>query len=546
AGRGGSNREGWRAVPQMGRGRSKKLKGLGISGAIDDTNTGTSNDNSANAANGILSPELMAELGVEHASEAVVDGSAAAAAGGGKSENLSARRKKRQRERSGRDDCETRQLAATLSKSKARKLKQLEDKKLKDGRRAELYRKLGSNKLAPGQLSLLQSSKSISQNQDTMKSRLTQSMQKAVAGMTLPDSAVREMESHPELVADIEERLALPVGGALAAVRRTVSRGQPKAAIDGDGGTRSKKMLDINRRGASVDGKKRAIGSGTIPAAAGGAAVTANTKLSNLRKSSPPRLAANSATTLATTVVSPQVGGGNSSRSVSGGSTRGGPSRPAPLEMVTVAVPQSNDNDGSSTSDSNTSDGEDESEDENAPSSSGVGVSTVEPVHAGDPGITVESKREEAGDGAEAEISKNSESSTAAAAVTAGASWAAKMMSSLNRVASDTANKTMGAAAKSGNNQKGDGDQKNVTSSYPPLPKWIDGKAPVHHAVETPLPCVSGKSAGATGGGGNLRRNSLPRPQRWIPVVRSVELQSARMQLPVCGMEQEITEAIHD
>ncbi|CAM9645444.1 unnamed protein product, partial [Hapterophycus canaliculatus] len=145
----------------------------------------------AAAAPSVLSPELMAELG---------DGSA-----GGDMVTKKSKNKKRRRAVSS----ETRELAATMSKSRAKKLKQLEEKKLKDERRAELYQKLEKNRMSQDQLSLLQSSKTISMNQDTLRSRIKQAVQRAVAGIALDDAIIRELESHPGPVADIEEALSL-------------------------------------------------------------------------------------------------------------------------------------------------------------------------------------------------------------------------------------------------------------------------------------------------------------------------------------------------
>lgn len=602
----------------MGRGRSKKSKGRVTPVVIGEANTASTNstgaadnnNNSNAAASGLLSPELMAQLGVENLSEAVIDASAAARS---HSETANARRKKRQRERA--VDGETRELAAKLSKSKAKKLKQLEDKKLKDGRRGELYRKLGSNKLAPGQLSLLQSSKTISQNQDTLKSRLTQAAQRAAAGMMLPDSAVRELESHPEMVADIEEALALPVGGALAAVRKTAAREQAgvintgsassnnKSALragDGvQGGGSGEKGRGRKARGDSAggenaenrDGKKGGSGSGgTAVATATGAAASKPAG----RDQSVPSKAASAA--VATAAASPAAGSGNRRTAKM--------ARPPRAVEVVVTRPKRGDSDSSSDSSSGS---DSESDAGNTRKSSTGDKATVVPK-ASSPGVTAKQPKREDGGGdcaAKDESFKTNEAPAAAAAAaftatSAASSWAAKIMSSLARVPVAAANKknvASSAAASSSNSKSGgvaattdggnDGardaaaeesksspiagvsiaaagdehdnrdDDGNVgtaaaASSYPPLPNWIDGKAPVYHAVETPLPVVLDTTA-ATGKGNNnstgskgSRRVLLPRPERWTPVVRSVELQAARMQLPVCGMEQEITEAIHD
>ena len=170
----------------------------------------------------------------------------------------------------------------------------------------------------------------------------------------------------------------------------------------------------------------------------------------------------------------------------------------------------------------------------------------------------------------------------AEATTTSGSSWAAKMMFSLahlptNASVSSFSTRTKPASAMPATTKKGkEGntpsasamddsdaeeddraeddeagakpDDTEAVASYPPPPSWLEGNVPVYHAVETPLPSVSGDTGGRGGGKGSVGGSgkSLPRPERWVPVVRPVELQAARMQLPVCGMEQEIMEAIHD
>ncbi|CAN0437076.1 unnamed protein product, partial [Hapterophycus canaliculatus] len=173
---------------------------------------------------------------------------------------------------------------------------------------------------------------------------------------------------------------------------------------------------------------------------------------------------------------------------------------------------------------------------------------------------------------------------------TRGSSWAAKMMSSMARLPTSGSTSEWGALSTgsaagkktataepsdaeedngdvgagtdrgSGDEKEGAGDDgepgrsapaptpiyAQEVASYPPPPSWLEGNAPAYRAVETPLPSVSGDTSGRPAAAGGGASSSLPRPKRWVPVKRPVALQAARMQLPVCGMEQEITEAIHD
>lgn len=449
---------------------------------------------------------------------------------------------------------ETRALAATISKSKAKKLKQLEDKKVKDGRRAELYLKLESNRLSQQQLSLLQSSKTISQNQDTLRSRIKHAVQRAVAGIALGDEAVAELESHPQVVADVEEALSLPVGGAMAAATRktaAIAVGKGSGGRGGGGG----------RRGGGV---VTAVARGKTPAAVG-AEVFSSRKRSR-------------STALARAPRPVQVSTARSKRSEDGSSS------------------DSSDN-SSMDSSSSESEGEGGGEGKGEHKLGGKATSkaaaagtaatvaaaaTAAPESDGEThnngGASAPETGKPALTGRENDITAAEESAVGGeggADPTSGSGWAAKMMSSLARVPTSTGSgasfstRTKPAAAlparegmddsdaeeKSAAAIEGGGeaealDDKEAVASYPPPPSWLEGNAPVYHAVETPLPSVSGDSGAGGGGGGKGRAGGsgarLPRPERWVPVVRPVELQAARMQLPICGMEQEIMEAIHD
>lgn len=573
----------------MGRGRSKKPKGRAGPDEQPVELAGSTPSPAATAAAGLLSPELMVELGVGSGSgggEAVIVASTA----GNEKKNVD-RRKKRQRERA--VDGETRELAATLSKSKAKKLKQLQDKKMKDGRRAELYRKLGSNKLAPDQLSLLQSSKSISQNQDTLRSRLKQSAQRAAAGMVLPAAAVKELESHPEMVADIDEALALPVGGALAAVRRTGVKYQGEAAAGivasqarKEKGVGNVSLIQVNEskaggevrktvvEGAEKKSKVKGRGEAPAPAPAPGVAGVAATSIKTKAKGS-------EGNATATTKAAATADGTRSRATIA---RRGLRLRPS-VEVVAVRRRRNSSSSSGSSSNSSGSSGGKDVDSERNRNHNGVLLE----AGAESPAAGVIAAGEPDGKGGQSEeVANKADDSNGTTAAISGASWAAKMMSSLARVPTAADKKAVtsivsqpggaGAAAAEAvetftsdretavraediqNEARSHGTETSsvgavhgdnnteAIASYPPLPKWVDGKAPVYHAVQTPLPFVS-DTAGAAGGRGpkdDRLRLQLLRPKRWIPVARSVELQAVRMQLPVCGMEQEIMEAIHD
>ncbi|CAM9661965.1 unnamed protein product, partial [Ectocarpus sp. 13 AM-2016] len=535
----------------MARSRGKGGKSLtnGGKGSAKESTAAT-------AAPSILSPELMAELGDDSAGGAMV--------------TQSARNRGKNKKRGRVVSSETRELAATMSKSKARKLKQLEDKKLKDGRRAELYLKLEKNRMSQNQLSLLQSSKTISMNQDTLRSRLKQAVQKAVAGVALSDAAINELESHPGPVADIEDAMALPVGGALAAARKSSGRAAPR--VPEGGGEGSKPVVTVNKKGggskslaaAEADDSKR---TGSAKAGVG------------LARDGAAGAAANGVKEKAEAVV---VASKKRRHAEEPAAVAPKPTKKR-TQVVAAATPKSSDSNSDSSSDSS-SDGDDSSEERE---------NVLKP--------NAPAERLKAAAGAEVTNTATDDKGAAAAAAadtetegkpstTSGSSWAAKMMSSMARLStsgstpkwgalsSGTAKGSSGKTPGEAMNADGDGhgdaagtgavaenvdisegdadDEANedkpttapsaVVASYPPPPSWLEGNTPAYHAVEKPLPSASGESGyghPSTGGGGT---SLPPRPKRWVPVKRPVALQAARQQLPVCGMEQEIMEAVHE
>lgn len=511
---------------------------------------------------GLLSPELMAELG---GGDGIGGAMAVAATKPGKG---------KKRGRTGdKVSSETRELAATMSKSKAKKLKQLEDKRVKDGRRAELYRKLEEHQMSQNHLSLLRSSKTISMKQDTLRLRIKQAVQHAVAGISLAEADVRELESHPEVVADVEEALSLPVGGALAATRKV----SPVASQSGDaavmGAVEAKREHTDKRSGAmkAVHGSMR-----VDPAVSATAAVG---KKSTRTATSPAIMSKKRTKSMRAAVPRQvQVMAVTRPRSSSGSSMDDSSSDSDVVTNVGGRTPPANT--ASELSHERTNDEVNTQEE--------AGCGTINASHPDDAHSKVVQKVLPMG----VDISPSTEEGAAVAtagiapiegdspAEVSGSTWAAKMMSSLAQMP-----KGKGNVEKSGSNDDpSSGDQASVAvasgavggenesdehadspeddkggsrsgvgapTSYPPPPDWLDGNAPAYHAKETPLPSLSGDSpSGGAGGGATAGADAcgstLPRPERWVPVERPVELQAARMQLPVCGLEQEITEAVHD
>lgn len=544
-------------MPKMARSRAKKGGQAPVKSGKEPATSvdgGGASEEAATTATAVLSPELMAELGDSSTGGALI------------SNKASSKGKKRGRVVSS----ETRELAANISKSKAKKLKQLEDKKAKDGRRAELYLKLEQNRMSQNQLALLQSSKTISMNQDTLRSRIKHAVQRAVAGIALSDDAVNELESHPGAVADVEEALSLPVGGALAAARRN----NGSSAEPGKGG--DPETVGRQEAGAGkVAAAAKAVGSsGSGNAKAGGGGASAK------------GVAAAAAST-----------GEKAAADASASKKRGAFAATVPVASRTPkrriqVVPQktsktskppkmSADNTRDSESGgSGDSSSDDELENGAEASRSGVAATSGEKPDAPTPAPPAVAAAKTTVQAGETETEP---------AATSGSSWAAKMMSSMARLPTSGSTSQWGAlassseagtnstvaaeatdatgATKDGGDDEGGVNQNDVDDkqhsgaeaasapavpSYPPPPSWLEGKAPVYRAVETPLPSTSGETSyrstanghGRGSGGGSA--SLFPRPKRWVPVKRSVALQAARMQLPVCGMEQEIMEAVHD
>lgn len=479
-------------------------------------------------AEGILSPELVAELGGgnESTNSAGIGGPMA----------MTAKPKKgKKRGRAGAEKIseETRDLAARISKSKAKKLKQIEDKKAKDGRRAELYRKLEENRLSQDHMSLLQSSKTISQNQDTLKSRIKHAIQRAVAGIRIENAVIEELDAHPDVVADVEESLSLPVGGAMDAARRTQmsKSSSERVPTKAPGKTKALGRDGVMKRSSQSNGRDIGKGPSFVRAAT--------------RRGS-------SITTMSVSSRKPD-------RS----------SAPAVSNLVSViSVNREESSSDSSTDDENEGEKEDEKKAETDQIDGGGHGEAGGEEELGGMLKTVDNdtkilasggRRKEASedDAPSREKPENSTGNNDAPAETVGSSWAAKMMASLSQVTSTKKGSvespsTLDGMSPSKADNEGDNDdseevgkdkETTAPTSYPPPPKWLQAKTPAYHAIETPPPSTAGDDGETIAAGSNF---NPPRPKRWVPVKRSVELQAARMELPVCGMEQEIVEAIHD
>ncbi|KAF0693972.1 Aste57867_15113 [Aphanomyces stellatus] len=125
---------------------------------------------------GMLSKELIEELG------------------GDEAELLTVRKKKVK----GKPKVSAEVVAAAtkLSKSKRKKLAQLEDRKRKEARRDEVLQSLESQKLPDAHLNLMYSTARLG-HKETLRERLKRSINQEKAGMTLTDSARQEL--YPEL-----------------------------------------------------------------------------------------------------------------------------------------------------------------------------------------------------------------------------------------------------------------------------------------------------------------------------------------------------------
>ncbi|CAM9591435.1 unnamed protein product [Choristocarpus tenellus] len=465
----------------------------------------------------LLSPELLAQLGVDDAREAV---SVRKIKKGGKGNKRS------------RVDSETRELANTLSKTKQKKLKQLADRKAKEARRSDLYRKLQEKSLSSRQLSLLQSSKTISQSQVTLHNRLKHAVQRAAAGMTLEDATVDDLQSHPNVVADIEDALRLPIGGVLAMVKRFGC--QPPSP--------SSKADSIPGVGVSKGKGKRKV-----------RPKKETTKEAELAKD--------------------EVG---TNRQVGVK-----PSDSITKKFREVRAPRQQAPSSSSSSSSSSSDDEDEVERDNddailctgETSASNTAPSLESTLPVTEPATAIASNAIKA----------------------TGSDWATKVMSSLSNLKSkravtemqdknnrdSTATRSLETESKkraracegevvgtcadkdaSGNSSitaESLNNEEAGAASYPAPPRWLTEDIPAYQPTETPLLTAARMAKAEAGDGGNggvdsevpttgtsVKRVGSYHPEKWVRVSRSAEAQALRMALPVCGMEQEIVEGVYE
>ncbi|KAG5188228.1 hypothetical protein JKP88DRAFT_353468 [Tribonema minus] len=163
---------------------------------------------------------------------------------------------KRKRDRAERVDPETLALATQLSKTQRKKLDKIAERKAKEAQRGELYRRLGETQLTAQQLGLMQSSGSLGKR-DTLRERITRVVQRAAAG--IPPNAIEssELEGHPNVLAEVEDALGLSPGAANQAVRR--SKGEvvqeepePEQQSGGAAAQRRKRRKAAARDGAAA------------------------------------------------------------------------------------------------------------------------------------------------------------------------------------------------------------------------------------------------------------------------------------------------------
>ncbi|CAM9885417.1 unnamed protein product, partial [Discosporangium mesarthrocarpum] len=482
----------------------------------------------------LLTPQLMAQLGVSDASQVISVGK----------EKKKQGRKGVKRERV---DRETRELANTLSKAKQKKLKHLEDRKAKEMRRTELYRRLQEQGLAPGQLSLLQSSKTVSQNQVTSRIRLKRAVQQAVAGMTLEEQDVADdLRSHPNIAADIEELLGLPLGGALAAVEKVERKGPVAPDVDtgGNGVRVCKGKAKREPRGpVSARSPPPSVGNGT----------TSTTKSPTRKKEQRPAVESSVPSQAPAQNGTADSSDDSSSSSDGDEGKTGNNGHPKPLPgkaPIPVTPPAAADGDGLPAV------GKDSGASWAVKMMSSLSAlqserakSAEEPGQAKKAGNDTRGGGRGGGGGEEGGKSERGNTLfSKGESASAGDGPNGDDQDSSNRCSSMGDNRGGNRGDIRGDSPKPKEETVKEGFLYPPPPKWLSGDMPTYQATETPLLTAAreGRLGGRVGVGTDTKGVGSFRQEKWVPVSRPPEAQAARMALPVCGMEQEIVEAVYD
>ncbi|KAE9334730.1 putative ATP-dependent RNA helicase [Phytophthora fragariae] len=183
-------------------------------------------------ASGLLSAELVAELGGEDTGGALV---------------LRGRREKKQKAEPMPE--ELLQQAQTMSKSKRKKLEAIAARKVKEARRADLYKSLEKQQLSQDQLRLMYSTSQMG-HKETLRERLKRSLNRQKAGIELSEDAKSELlkttdrqeEEHEEQDDDepMEEEVkskkkaAQPKPKVIAAADASVAKEDQTTAADGN------------------------------------------------------------------------------------------------------------------------------------------------------------------------------------------------------------------------------------------------------------------------------------------------------------------------
>ncbi|CAM9343678.1 unnamed protein product, partial [Phaeothamnion confervicola] len=468
----------------MGKKRSRTEGTSGAGGDPDGQSAGAP----------ILSPELMLELCVDDC-EAVVC-------------HAKTTTKKK------RADEETTQLARQLSKVKQKKLARLADRKAKDDRRDGIYSRLAASQLSPDQQALLSSSRDIGRGKrTTAKVRLARCVQRARAGIVPTAAELSDFKEHDDVLADVEEELGIPVGEAVRAVRAAAAGGGLYLALDNA----------VNRsNGGGIDG-----GSG---GGKGGAENSTTPEVSVRRRAK----------------VAVKTGS---------------------LDPLRSGPDVKGDRGSSSDDEAHLHNGSPNGAGASAAAESPSKVRKVRPPSPPPP-LSASTSASLVGQGKSGSGNK----------IATG--WAAKMMQELTALksASEIARETPGNAvpapagtadaaadAEDAESDGGDGPKSDRTSeegsaqanggvAYPPPPRWLSEAVPSYVPVETPM--LLAAAAASAGGGGEMTAAEAVRAaavaarrrRRTVIVERPPDLQAVRLQLPACGMEQEIVEAVtaHD
>jgi ATP-dependent RNA helicase DHX37/DHR1 len=416
------------------------------------------------------------------------------------------------------------QDARKLSKSARKRLDQIAARKAKEAKRADLYKTLEAQRLTEKEQSFLQSSKGFSQGKVTMKVRLARALERQRAGLPVEDEEAMEFLLRERGGAEGDEvelpsSSFFPTGGQVAAQEEKEHQQKEEGTRDGAAALKKQEA----RRAAKARRRQRK-------------------QEEEQERAEVARRAQGG-----------ESGSGSESGSESDDSQRENSSSSQGEEggeddEQAYHMDSENDEEGEEENDEEVEGGEEEEaaisttrttnsvQEEPAPPSSSLGSSLF--AQLAKLSSSTQEKREEEkqqkqkpeGDPDEQERRRQAAASIKIPGLE-GVDWLS--------VLEDLLKEGEGEEGEGG--EEGQGGERKKKAKY--VPKEIPLLSPAA-ALALRQKMQGGKKK--DGGEGEEKESALPRRERQVQLNRTPEIQAARIQLPVCGMEQEIVEAVNE